>query len=71
MTHSYISLPSLDDTLRAFNFSLFGLAFTLEAATNWAVLAAMSRDATTSSSNFPVPTTTLSAASLIMGKALT
>ena len=51
----YSSSPFLEDTLRLFSFSLFGLAFTREAATSWAVLAAMSCDATTSSSNFPVP----------------
>ena len=37
---------------------------TLEAATSWAVLAAISREHTMSSSNFPRPCTTISAASL-------
>ena len=59
-----LALPSLEETLSAFSLSLFGLALTLEAATSCAVLAAMSCDATTSSSNLPVPVTTLSAASL-------
>lgn len=56
--------PFLEEALRDLSFSLFGLALTLEAATSCAVLAAISCDATTISSNLPVPVTTLSAASL-------
>ena len=56
--------PSLEEDFKPFSFSLLGLAFTLEAATSCAVLAAISCDATTNSSNFPVLCTTLSAESL-------
>lgn len=41
---------------------------TLDAATSWAVLAAISWEHTISSSNFPLPCTTRSAASLTLGK---
>lgn len=41
---------------------------TLEAATSWAVLAAISREQTISSSNVPLPCTTRSAASLREGR---
>lgn len=41
---------------------------TLDAATSWAVLAAISCEHTISSSNFPLPCTTRSAASLVVRK---